>query len=201
MGDTLAIRMQVASFDSREQSPSDETTLVQQFCLGDESAFAALVRIWEHRLLTLAYRVVGNVHDAEEVRQNLLLKVVRSRNQLPEPARFANWLRRCLINEAIDWLRRRRAEPTGNEINLNEAIACRSLSPLQEALAVEQSQRLLHAISQLDPDSRALLSLRFDECLTIRQIAEVLERPPMTVHSQITRAVSQLRQSLASDRQ
>lgn len=188
-------------FDSREPSPADETALVQQFCLGDESAFVALVQIWEHRLLTIAYRVVGNVHDAEEVRQNLLLKLVQSPNQLPKPAHFASWLRRCLINEAITWLRRRGAEARWNGRNVDEAVECRSLSPSQQALAAEQSQRLVQAISQLDPDSRALLSLRFDECLTIRQIAEVLDRPPMTVHSQITRAVSQLRKWLNLDGQ
>ena len=63
---------------SDEPSSEDQTRLVQQFCLGDRSAFAALVQIWEHRLLTIAYRVVGNLHDAEEVRQNVLLKLAQS---------------------------------------------------------------------------------------------------------------------------
>jgi RNA polymerase sigma-70 factor, ECF subfamily len=183
-----------------EHGSEDQTGLVRQFCLGDRSAFAALVHIWEHRLLTIAYRVVGNLHDAEEVRQNVLLKLAQSPNQLHDPARFAGWLRRCVVNEAITWLRRRGAEAKRIG-NLDDAIACRSLSPAEQALAAERSQRLRQAIGQLDPDLRVLLSLRFDECLTIRQIAEVLERPPMTVHSQITRAIGQLRRLLASDHQ
>ncbi len=145
----------MARSDSGEQSAGDETTLARQFCLGDESAFAPLVHIWEHRLLTIAYRVVGNVHDAEEVRQNVLLKLVQSPNRLPESAHFAGWLRRCIVNEAITWLRRRGAEAAWNRRNAVEAIACQSSSPLQEALAAERSRRLLHAISQREKDGQS----------------------------------------------
>jgi RNA polymerase sigma-70 factor, ECF subfamily len=190
----------VAQSVSGEHSPEDETRLVQQFCLGDRSAFAALVQLWEHRLLTIAYRVVGNLHDAEEVRQTVLLKLAQSPNRLHDPSRFAGWLRRCVVNEAITCLRHRSAEAKRKQ-TLDETIACSSLSPTDQALATERSQRLLRAMRQVDPDLRVLLSLRFDEYLTIRQIAEVVERPPMTVHSQITRAVDQLRRLLASDRQ
>ncbi|MEN6450784.1 MAG: sigma-70 family RNA polymerase sigma factor [Thermoguttaceae bacterium] len=168
--------------------------------MGDRSAFAALVQLWEQRLLTIAYRVVGNVHDAEEVRQNVFLRLAQSPHQLRDPARFASWLRRCVVNEAITWLRRRGNEAI-RQSDLDDAVACKLPSPSEQAAASERSQRLLEAMSQLDADSRALISLRFDECMTIRQIAEVLERPPMTVHSQLTRALGQLRRLLTSDRQ
>ncbi|MCX7425252.1 MAG: RNA polymerase sigma factor [Planctomycetia bacterium] len=183
---------------SDEPSSADQAKLVQQFCLGDRSAFAALVRIWEHRLLTIAYRVVGNVHDAEDVRQIVFLKLAQSPSQLRDPTRFAGWLRRCIVNEALTWLRRRDAEAKAKGC-LDEAVASTSPSPSEQAVANEQSRRLLHAMRQLDPESRALLSLRFDECLTIREIGEVVEKPPMTVHSQITRALERLRRLLASE--
>jgi RNA polymerase sigma-70 factor, ECF subfamily len=183
---------------SSEPGAEEPTRLVRQFCLGDRSAFAALVQIWEHRLLTIAYRVVGNVHDAEEVRQIVLLKLAQSLPKLDDPARFAGWLRRCAVNEAVTWLRRRDCETKRRE-TFDDAGADGLPTPPERALAAEQSQRLQQALGRLDPDSRAVLSLRFDEGLTIRQIAEVLERPPMTVHSQITRAVDQLRRLLASD--
>jgi RNA polymerase sigma-70 factor (ECF subfamily) len=166
--------------------------------LGDRSAFAVLVQIWEHRLLTIAYRVVGNVHDAEEVRQIVLLKLAQSLPKLDDPARFAGWLRRCAVNEAVTWLRRRGAETKRRE-TFDAAGADAGPTPPEQALAAERSQRLQQALARLDPDARAVLSLRFDEGMTIRQIAEVLEKPPMTVHSQIARAVGQLRQRLAAN--
>ena len=183
---------------SDELSSEDQTRLVQQYCLGDCSAFAALVQIWEQRLLTIAYRVVGNVHDAEEVRQIVLLKLAQSLPKLDDPARFAGWLRRCAVNEAVNWLRRRNSE-TKRRKTFDDAGADVSPTPSERALAAERSQRLQQALGRLDPDSRAMLSLRFDEGLTIRQIAEVLEKPPMTVHSQIARAMGQLRQQLGAN--
>ena len=149
-------------------------------------------------MLTIAYRVVGNVHDAEEVRQIVLLKLAQSSPKLDNPVRFAGWLRRCVVNEAVTWLRRRNSEAKRRE-TFDDAGADVLPTPPERALAAERSQRLQEALSQLDPDSRAVLSLRFDEGLTIRQIAEVLGKPPMTVHSQIARAVGQLRQQLGAN--
>ena len=181
------------------QHPAEEQTkLVEQFRLGDRAAFTSLVRMWEQRLLTMAYRVVGNLPDAEEVRQAVLIKLAQSPQLLPESSRFASWLRRCVVNEAISWLRRRSAEAIRME-PLDDTLARRSPSPAERAIAAECSQQLQQALQQIDPDLRVLLSLRFDEGLSIRAIAEVMESPPMTVHSQITRAVGQLRQLLASN--
>jgi RNA polymerase sigma-70 factor, ECF subfamily len=186
------------------QPPGDECVsddlarLVRQFCLGDRAALAPLVRIWEHRLLVIAFRVVGNLHDAEEVRQIVLLKLARSAPKLDDPARFAGWLRRCVVNEAVTWLRRRGAEARRRE-TFDDAGADGSPTPPQRALAAERSQRLQQALARLEPESRALLSLRFDEGMTIRQVAEVLERPPMTVHGQIARALGRLREQLGVD--
>jgi len=194
----LAVKSRATQSIGDEYDAEDQTRLVQQFCLGDRSAFAALVRIWEQRLLTIAYRVVGNVHDAEEVRQIVLLKLAQSLPKLDDPARFAGWLRRCTVNEAVTWLRRCGAETKRREV-FDDAGAGTSPTPAEQAMAAERSQRLQQAIDRLDPDARALLSLRFDEGLTIRQIAEVLEKPPMTIHSQIAKAVGQLRQRLGAN--
>ena len=181
------------------QRPAEEQTkLVEQFRFGDRAAFTALVRMWEQRLLTVAYRVVGNLPDAEEVRQIVLVKLAQLPQRLPDSSRFAGWLRRCVVNEAISWLRRRGAEANRTE-PFDDALASRSPSPAERAIANERSQQLQEALQQIDPDLRALLSLRFDEGLSIRAIAEVMDRPPMTVHSQITRAVGQLRHLLASN--
>jgi RNA polymerase sigma-70 factor, ECF subfamily len=183
---------------SSEPGAEEQTRLVQQYCLGDRSAFAALVQIWEQRLLTIAYRITGNVHDAEEVRQIVLLKLAQSLPTLDDPARFAGWLRRCAVNEAVTWLRRRSCETKRREA-FDDAGADVLPTPPERALAAERSQRLQQALGRLDPDLRAMLSLRFDEGLTIRQIAEVLARPPMTVHGQVARALGQLRQQLGAD--
>ena len=83
--------------------------------MGDNAAFTTLVRMWEQRLLTTAYRVVGDLSDAEEVRQTVLVKLAQSPQTLPNSSRFSGWLRRCVVNEAISLLRRRGAEANRRE--------------------------------------------------------------------------------------
>ncbi len=181
-------------------APPEHAELIARFCGGDHSALAPLVRIWEQRLLTIAFRVVGNLHDAEEVRQTVLVRLAQSRpnENRPDATRFAGWLRRCVMNEAIDHVRRRKNERHRTKL-FDDSVVSPSPSPVQQAIDIEQAEQLQQAIGQLDPDCRALISLRFDEGLTIRQIAEVVEKPPMTVHSQIARAIVRLRRLLASD--
>jgi RNA polymerase sigma-70 factor (ECF subfamily) len=182
---------------SDQRGAEEQTQLVEQFRLGDRAALTALVRMWEQRLLTMAYRVVGNLPDAEEVRQTVLVRLSQSPQKLPDSSRFAGWLRRCVVNEAISLLRRRDAKAKRTQ-PFDDGLAHRSLSPAEQAIATERSQQLRQALKQLDPDLCVLLSLRFDEGLSIREIADVMDRPPMTVHSQIARALGQLRPLLTS---
>ncbi|MCA9202873.1 MAG: sigma-70 family RNA polymerase sigma factor, partial [Planctomycetales bacterium] len=59
-------------------------------------------------------------------------------------------------------------------------------------------ERLSIALAELSPDARAILSLRFDEDLTFREIAVLLDRPPSTVKSQLAKAIAQLRDLLGA---
>ena len=138
---------------SDEPSLAEQATLVERFRSGDRAAITALVRMWEQRLLTIAYRVVSNLPDAEEVRQTVLVRLAQSPQKLPDASRFAGWLRRCVINEAISWLRRRDAE-TKRQEPFDDALPSRVLSPTDQAIAAERSRRLRRALRQLDPDLR-----------------------------------------------
>jgi RNA polymerase sigma-70 factor, ECF subfamily len=195
-GDTLRETTEAAQ-PPREPCGEDPSAVVRRFCRGDRTALAALVRLWEHRLLTIAYRVVGNLHDAEDVRQMVLLKLATTSDRPDDPERFAGWLRRCVVNESISWIRGRRPETRRRE-TFDEGVAATGPSPSEEAAAAERSRRLQAALDQLEPDARVLLSLRFDEGMTIRQIGEAVGRSPMTVHGQINRAVRRLRQRLGA---
>ena len=173
------------------------TRLVQQFCLGDRSALAAIVQIWEHRLLTIAYRVVGNVHDAEEVRQIVLLKLAQSLPKLDDPARFAGWLRRCAVNQAITWLRRRNSETQRRETSDDARADARRRRPHRRWPPNDRNGCNRGSAGSTQTRGHALL--RFDQGLTIRQIAGVLEKPPLTVHSRIAKALGKLREQLGAD--
>ena len=175
-----------------------DSELLARIAAGDRDAFAELVEQWQEPLLRVAYRIVGRVDEAEEIRQTVLLRILESPHWLPEPGRFGAWIRRCAINEAIARARRRKvhAEAAADIAAVSELR--REFTASEKALHTEESDRLQRALAKLDADTRALLSLRFDDDMAFRQIADVLDRPASTVNSQLARAIEQLRKLLAA---
>ncbi len=178
--------------------PSD-ADLVDRFQRGDRDAFAALVRRWEGFLLRVAARVTGDVGEAEEVRQAVFLRLLRSPGAVRQPDRFAAWLRRAGVNEAIGTVRRRgRRERATARIRARSPA--RETTPPGDALvATDEAARLAAELARLRPDERALLSLRFDEGLTFAEIADALGEPASTIKSRAAKLVAHLRERLDAD--
>lgn len=154
---------------------------------GDADAFSAMVREHEHGMLCSAFRILGQQADAEEVRQCVLLRIWQSPQKLPSANRLAGWLHRCVVNESIARLRRKKRE------QLRDAQLAETLP----SSVIEQKEcefeRLRNAMAKLDPELRAILSLKFDEQMTVREIGDVLETPYTTIQSRLKKAVEKIR--------
>ena len=72
-------------------------------------------------------------------------------------------------------------------------------TPLEQLQDHESREQLAAALAKLSPEERALVSLRFDENLTYREIGEVLERPASTIKSQLSKAIARLRTALGGN--
>jgi RNA polymerase sigma-70 factor (ECF subfamily) len=178
-----------AENDGHPSIPSDVLT---QWEGGDPSGFVAALCPWQDSIFRIVCRILGNSHDAEDVCQTLMLRWLRTPGKLPQPARFVAWLRRCAVNEAIDFLRRQ-GRANGR---LNEDVAAEFREPVEELADAELRIKVTAALEQLSAEQRALVTLRFDEGLTVREIAEVVERPSATVHFQLGQAIALLRDRL-----
>jgi hypothetical protein len=86
--------------------PITDSTLAK-WKAGDRRAFLAAVGPWLDRVYRIVDRIVGTSHDAEEVFQTLMLRLLRSDVAQPPATGFPGWIRRCAVNEAITFLRRR----------------------------------------------------------------------------------------------
>jgi RNA polymerase sigma-70 factor (ECF subfamily) len=173
-----------------------ETTdaeLVGRFQRGDRLAFAVLVRRWEGFLLRVAARVTGDVNEAEEVRQAVFLRLVESPGIVRQPDRFAAWLRRAAVNEAIGAVRRRDRRVRATSRLRARMLVPEARNPADALAADDEAARLAAALARFRPDERALLSLRFDEGLTFAEIAAALGRPATTIKSRVARLVARLR--------
>lgn len=79
---------------------------------GDETAYAVLVRRHYRRVFAVCFGILGNVHDAEDVVQETLLKGFQSLRKLAKPERFEPWILRIARNQCVDLLRRRKRMQT-----------------------------------------------------------------------------------------
>lgn len=183
---------------STSVSPTDEQLLVD-YLNGAPSAFAAIVERHENRLARIAYRIVGCRSEAEDVRHAVLVRFLQlCGGQSRQFTRVGAWLTRCTVNEAISRVRKQYREGRVRaEIAMFVPAAVTS-SPLEQVQLDESHERLSIALAELSPDARAILSLRFDEDLTFREIAELLDRPTSTVKSQVAKAIAQLRELLGA---
>lgn len=159
---------------------------------GDKTAFGHLVSFHQERLLRVAYAVLGNRHDAEDVVQETFVKAYLVLDQLKDPSAFRRWLLRITVNKAINW----RKKPARNWLELDKQTMLQSgESPEQRLESLERRNQLRLAMTQLTPQHRAVLVLREEEQLSYDEIAELLGIPVGTVRSRISYARQRLREA------
>ena len=173
--------------------------LLRRFQDGDVEAFVRLVRRWERSVLWIAYRVLGDLAEAEDVRQTVFLKLYQAPDAISDPTAFPAWIRRATANAAVSAARRRSRGRAALPRMAEARQGGVALRPVDRPEAEDESRQLGAALELLDPDDRALLSLRFDEDLTFDDIAVIVGRPASTLKSRYQAAIRRLRRLLRRD--
>ena len=179
----------------------NEKELLLRMQGGDESAFEALVRLYEKKVYTLCRRMCGNDEDAQEAAQDAFLALWRSAKSFRGDASLSTWLYRLAANACIDLLRRNKRG--GERVSLDDEETTFELvdeRPLPEqALERKETQRLIEeGLAALPEDYRAILLLREAEGLSYAEIAETMRMELGTVKSRISRGRVLLRNYLSA---
>ncbi|MET8144687.1 RNA polymerase sigma factor SigE [Sphaerisporangium sp. NPDC005288] len=155
-----------------------------------------VVRAHSARVYRLAYRLTGNVHDAEDLTQEVFVRVFRSLSSYT-PGTFEGWLHRITTNLFLDMARRRqriRFEGLGDDAG--ERLRGREPSPAQVYDDAQLEPDIQAALDSLQPEFRAAVVLCDIEGLSYEEIAATLGVKLGTVRSRIHRGRSQLREAL-----
>lgn len=185
-------------------SPDDEQVaeqlMVLRAQLGSREAFSRLAVRYDARLLFYLRRLLGPSMeaDAEDLRQEIWLTVLRKLRSLDEPAAFRTWLYRVARHSAISFLRRRRAEIPLDELAPREEPATPDLDEGDLAFTATEVQAVYLALDRLSPSHREVLTLRFLGDLSYEQVADVLGCRVGTVRSRIHYAKAALRAAIPS---
>jgi RNA polymerase sigma-70 factor (ECF subfamily) len=202
-GDFPAPRVNGSAGPEYPPSPMEceATRLMTATKHGDAEAFDALVERLRGRAFRVAASLVGSREDALDLSQETFFKVYRARETYREGDPFLPWFHRILRNTCFSFLRRaRRLE----RVSLDDHDADRGPweivdpgPPTERPAELSELQAALsEAISELKPSDREILTLRHDDELSYREIAEALAIPEGTVMSRLYHARRRLRDAL-----
>jgi RNA polymerase sigma-70 factor, ECF subfamily len=171
-----------------------EASLIHGLAYEDSASFELILRSRQPLVLRTAYRILGNWADAEEVAQEVFLKLHRRGVGFANEAALGGWLYRVTVNLCFD---RARAARSSEELpqTLSQAAAAEA-----GMIREQEKQRLMAALKKLPVKERAAVVLREIEGLTTAEAAAALGSTEGTVRSQIFRAMAKLRELLGEER-
>ena len=174
--------------------------LVELVLNGDQDIFAVLVERYKDAVQNLAYRMLGNTTEAEDVTQETFVRAYTQLATYKSVHKFSTWLLSIASHLAIDQLRRRRflALPL-EDVPFLEWIVDVSISPEQSALQGEQQDEIQYYLQRLPAKYRAVIVLRYWHDFSYEEIANALNLTPALVKARLHRARELLARYMQQD--
>jgi len=178
---------------SKDQELDQE--LVRRVQRGDSTAFDALVRKYQHRIIGLIGRYIPDWSECQDVAQETFLRAYRALGNFRGDAQFYTWLHRIAVNTAKNHLVAQNRRPPTDDIDVGDAeqfdtgIRLRNNdTPEHELLRQEIERTVMRVVDALPEELRSAISLREVEGLSYGEIAARMGCPIGTVRSRIFRA-------------
>ncbi len=190
--------------DSSDHAVSDVDVMLR-VKTGDESAFSYLVQKYRRPMVGFMYRMCHNPSTAEELAQEVFLRVYRSRTNYEPSAKFTTWLYRIATNLAVNHARDTRHERPENTVRLDEPdqetgttpdLADDSLSAEEQILRRERLAAIRSKVNALPERQRMAVIMHKYQQMDYRQIADVLKLSESATKSLLFRAYETLREQL-----
>ncbi len=193
--------------DTMTDADARDLVLVHAFRAGDQAALTELLERYQDRLFGVCMRMVNDSDLAQDMTQEAMVKIIHGLPQFSGRSKLSTWMIRVTMNVCLTWRRKQRLR---RHASLDAACSGPdSTGSLGSSLAderepevegrVEQMEarsRLQDALSQIEPQQRAILLLRDLHGFDYREIASILAIPEGTVKSRLFRARVALRESM-----
>lgn len=177
--------------------------LVRRVQQGDSTAFDALVRKYQHRIVALIGRYIADWSECQDVAQDVFMRAYRALPNFRGDAQFYTWLHRIAVNTAKNHLVAQKRRPPGADIDVDDAEQFDSAirlrdndTPERELMRQQVEQLVLRVVEGLPAELREAISLREVDGLSYEEIAEKMGCPIGTVRSRIFRARDAIDQEL-----
>lgn len=166
--------------------------MMTELRLGRIAALEHLYSIFSANVFNYALRILRNRAQAEDITQEVFLRVWRYKDRYSPEKKFKGWIMQICLNLCRDLIKKKESGNVGLEVSqLGQASAADE----PEAIAIEkqETEMFSRTFYLLSPAQQQLLALRFDGDLSVAEVAQALGCSIRTVHYQTARAVEQLR--------
>ena len=173
--------------------------LVEDFKHGKVEGFNELVRRYQQKVYWVARRLVGNHHDADDVTQEVFVRVYRSLKDFRGEANFYTWVYRITTNVALNALRRRKLREFVRFEDAPALLEDSGNDPAEGLDKKEYAQAVERAVDRLPPKQRIVFMMRFYEELSYEEIAKILNRSVGGLKANYFHAVKKIQSYVKKD--
>ncbi|MCD1258231.1 RNA polymerase sigma factor SigW [Paenibacillus athensensis] len=178
-----------------------ELRLIQLSRTGDRGAFVELVELYRSKIQRLAYRMLHNRPDSEDIVQETFMRVYLNLNHYDESQKFSTWIYRIGKNVAIDLLRKKKPvqsldaelSDADDDYSYYSKLASQDHTPEHAVLQTETQEHVRKAINKLADKYKAVITLYYMEELSLQEISDKLQLPVTTVKTRLHRGRELLR--------
>lgn len=181
-------------------SEKNDEQLIFSYLKGDEKSLEILIKRYLKSIYSFAYRNVGNIAEAEDITQEVFLKVWRNFRKFKKEKNFKSWIFQITKNTSIDFLRKKKSIPFSQFENENgQNTLLETLADSQTTLRDNFNTETLNlAIDDLPSRYHIVFKHRYTDGLKFYEIAKLLGEPINTVKSRYRRAVNILKKNINS---
>src|SRR5712692_3192647 len=150
--------------------------LVEDFKHGKVEGFNELVKRYQQRVYWIARRIMGSHHEADDVTQNVFVRVYESLKKFRSDSSFYTWLYRVATNISLNALRKKKSREFVTLEHAGTALESTSDSPVEQLDRKEYQVVLEKAIQRLPPKQKLVFVMRYYEEMPYEKIAKILKR-------------------------
>lgn len=176
---------------------TDEKELIIQAQKGQIWAFEKLVRQYDRRVLNIAFQIVQNPQDAEDIYQEVWLKVHQQIQKFRSDSAFYTWLYRITVNTTISFAKNRRKGIHQSIEKGSISVASGDRQPDSDIQAEELRKKIQQGLDRLSMKQRVIFTLKYIEDFKIKDIAHIVSCSEGTVKNTLFRSTEKMRKALA----
>jgi len=189
----------------QKEMNADEKAVIKEAQRGNIVAFETLVKQYDRQVLQLAYSMVNNAQDAEDIYQEVFVKVFKNLGQFQFKSEFSTWLFRVVVNYCINFRKKRERQHAVSLENekpdhgsQKAYVRETGTTPEREVLNTELSREIEHAIEMLSEKQKTVFVLRHYHGHKLKEISKIMKCSEGTVKNYLFRATQRMQQLLYS---